>query len=541
MRLGVATAARAFAHRVPGLGRFVSPPHSGPRRLRELLEALGGVFIKLGQILALQPDVVSREYCDELFDLMDRIPPFGSAAVSRIVQAELGQSVDEIFDEFEQTPFASASIAQVHIARLGERKLAVKVQRPGAHREFGGDIALMRWAVRWIRRLRVERLDWLAHLLEEFTAWTGEELDFRVEARFMNELAAESKGREIARVPKVEWALTTRRVLTSEFLEGTTLLKYLRSLDEGDFTVPDELDALGFEPESFAENALENFFHDVFHRGVFHADLHPANLLILPDNTVGYVDFGISGVVSEHGRRHLVASILALTRGNAGQACEEVLAICEPGREADASGFRGAFEAAGEEWFRRDPSGGRPERRSSYSEILTEILRMSRTFKLLPHAEAIRYMRSVITLDGLIDRFAPDLDRDRLLERESARLLESSVLSTPLSFDRWLDWLSVATQLLREGPARLDRALDLAERRLAVRPDASPQRWDGTPGRGIRALHLAAIAAVMALLILLPGERPSLGWNLVTAELAIIGGALGLLARELLHRRFSPR
>ncbi len=529
----------AAARRLPGLRRRLPPPTPGPRRLRILLEELGGSFIKFGQVLALQPDLLSRRYCDALFDLMDRMPPFDYSDVERLFREELGSGPQELFDSFDPAPIASASIAQVHVARLGERKLAVKVQRPRARREFGGDIQLMGWMAAAIRRLRLGRLDWLAVALDEFVGWTAEELDFRAEARFMDRLAANSRDRRRERVPEVEWTRTTVRVLTAEFLEGTTLLQHLRGLETGGVEVRRRLATAGFEPERFAENVLENFLHDVFHHGVFHADLHPANLLILPDNAVGYVDFGISGVVSEYARYHLVATVMALTRADVGKAADHLLAIAELGDDADAEGFRRGLDELGDEWFRRRPGGRRREKRKSYTEILLDTLRLSRRLRILPHPEAMRYMRSVITLDGLIGRFAPGLDRDRVLERHCAELLESAPAAALVSFDQWVDWLWAGARLVRDGPSRLDRALDRLERR--VDPDADGGHRHRRRHSGTRALHLGVTAAAVAALVVVFGEPPRLGLNLFTAELAVVAGALALLTREVLSWRPARR
>ena len=529
----------AAARRLSTLRKLLPPPPSGPQRARMLLEALGGSFVKFGQVLALQPDILPRRYCDAFFDLLDRMPPFDFAQAERVFREDLGRPPEELFDSIDPIPLASASIGQVHVAWRDGRKLAVKIQRPGARREFGGDIQLMKWAVGAIRRLQLERLDWLAVSLDEFISWTGEELDFRAEARIMDQLASSSHERPNERVPEVEWSLTTGRVLTAEFLEGTTLLGYIRSLEEGREDVAERLAAVGFEPDRFAENVLDNFLHDVFHEGVFHADLHPANLLILPGNTVGYVDFGISGVVSEYARYHLVATVMSLTRADTDRAADHLLAIAELGGDSDTDGFRSELADLGDRWFRRQ-AGGRFEKRASYTEILLDTLRLSRRRRIVSHPEAVRYMRSVITLDGLIGRFAPDLDRDRTLGRQTEELIESSPISVYVSFDRWVDWLWAGAQLMRDGPARLDRALDRLEREVDPKPGQSPAPR-GRPHAASRALQLGFVAAVLALLVVLFGETPKIGLNLFTIELALGAGALGLLTREVLSWRPSGR
>src|SRR6185436_8217540 len=152
--------------------------------------------------------------------------------------------------------------------------------------------------------------------MTEFVGWTREELDYRNEARYSERLRALSVGNPIQHVPRVYGELTTRRVLVAEFLEGVTLLDYLRARERGDEVLLQRLKAAGFDGRRFAANIIDNFLGDAFRHGVYHADLHPANLMILPGNVVGYIDFGITGVLSPYSRRHLVLMTLGLAQGD---------------------------------------------------------------------------------------------------------------------------------------------------------------------------------------------------------------------------------
>jgi ubiquinone biosynthesis protein len=271
---------------------------SGPDRLRAALEELGGSFIKFGQMLALQPDILSLEYCNGLFDLLDRITPFDYPDVEQIFVAETGKTPVEIFDSFDSRPIATASIGQVHIAYLNGRKVAVKVQRPNVETDFAGDIRLMTAAITVIKRLHLRGLYWMLEPTGEFLRWTHEELDYRYEARYMDRLRRNASDNSHERVPEVFWPYTTRRTLVCEFFEGATMLSYLRAVDSGDEQLADSLHQIGFEPDRAARHIIDNFLGDVFQHGMFHADLHPANLMILPGNTIGYIDFGITGTIS---------------------------------------------------------------------------------------------------------------------------------------------------------------------------------------------------------------------------------------------------
>src|SRR5262249_44845047 len=152
--------------------------------------------------------------------------------------------------------------------------------------------------------------------VSEFIAWTREELDFRCEAGYMDRLRRNARDNPAERVPQVVSAYTTRRTLVMEFFDGVTVLNYLRAAAAGDDRVLRRLAAGGFDPAAFARNLIDNFLGDAFRHGAFHADLHPANLMVLPGNVVGYIDFGITGVLSIYSRRHLVAMTYAYTRGD---------------------------------------------------------------------------------------------------------------------------------------------------------------------------------------------------------------------------------
>src|SRR5688572_19544104 len=203
-----------LARRLPGAEL---PP---PQRLRRLFEKLGGTFVKFGQMLALQPDILSPEYCNALFELLDRVAPFSYNDVRRIVTSELGRPPEEVFDSFEPAPLATASVGQVHVAWLRGEKVAVKVQRPRVEVEFTSDIRLMVATMAAIRWLCLRSLEWMLEPMTEFVGWTREELDYRNEARYSERLRALSAGSTIQYVPRVYAEVTTRRVLVVEFLEG---------------------------------------------------------------------------------------------------------------------------------------------------------------------------------------------------------------------------------------------------------------------------------------------------------------------------------
>lgn len=525
--LAVVLLRHALAHalgprlaRWPALARRLPPGDlPEPQRLRMILEDLGGTFIKLGQMLALQPDVIPVRYCDALFDLLDRVAPFPYDDVERIFLAELGKTPAELFDRFDPAPFASASIGQVHRARLDGRELAVKVERPTVEVDFAGDVRLMRTAMTAIRRLRIRRLYWLLEPLSEFVAWTAEELDYRNEARYMNALRRCARDDPHQRVPEVYDALSTRRLLTVEYLDGVTLLDYLRGDDEVTLR---RLERAGFDPRRFARRLIDNFLTQAFSYGIFHADLHPANLMILPGDAVGYVDFGITGTLSPFSRRHLMMLTIATARGDLEKMESAIfpVSVKEPG--ADARAYRAGLAELAEDWYERRADG--LWLRTGFTRVMLDMLRLSRRTGIWPERDVIKYIRSSMAIDGLIRRAAPGLDLGRCLQEAYDRDFGWRRLRERVTARGLADWSATGARLLAESGLR---TLDLLDRASAgaLPLRAELRRPAAVPDAGSRPLALALLLLILAAIMTLTAGPIELGWNLFTAQ-ALVAAAV---------------
>src|SRR5262249_10918783 len=223
-RHGIAHALRPHVARWEWLAKRISPGDlSGPDRLRCTLEDIGGTFIKFGQMLAIQSDLLPLEYCRGLFSLFDNVPPFDYKYVEETFLEDLDRKPLDLFDSFEPQPIATGSIGQVHVAYLGQRKLAVKVRRPTALTDFGADIPALKIVVRAVKFLRLKKFYWIIQPTEEFLAWTQDELDYRKEAHYMDELERYARDNPFEKIPIVLWPYTTARILTTDFLEGVTI------------------------------------------------------------------------------------------------------------------------------------------------------------------------------------------------------------------------------------------------------------------------------------------------------------------------------
>jgi ubiquinone biosynthesis protein len=511
---------------------------SGPERLRVALEELGGSFIKFGQMLALQPDILSLEYCNGLFDLLDRIKPFEYCEVEQIFLTETGKTPLEIFDSFDPVPIATASIGQVHVAYLDRRKVAVKVQRPSVETDFAGDIRLMAAAITAIKRLHLRSLYWMLEPTGEFLRWTREELDYRYEARYMERLRRNASKNSHERVPEVFWPYTSRRTLVCEFFEGATMLSYLRALESGDAGMFEGLRAIGFEPDRTARHIIDNFLGDVFQHGMFHADLHPANLMILPGNTVGYIDFGITGTISRYSRRNLVALTLAYTRGDLEGMCEAFFRISVFDSETSQTRFREGLKIFAETWYE---TAGRERRlRKNFTLVMLDMLRLSRRTGVWPERDVVKYIRSAIAIDGLITRFAPSFDLGQHLQAVCDRHLRWSARRELFTYDSILDWAISGERIARDGPLR---AAELVKRLTAGELEAEAlvnQESNGSDeALRRRVVQLGVLVFAVALSITFISEQLRFGINLFTAELLVFAVVAGQLLRAVTRLAWS--
>jgi len=525
VRHGLAFAIVRYARFWPWLpARGALTRLTGPQRFRRLFEDLGGGFIKFGQMLALQPDIVSLEYCDELFNLLDRIAPFPMEQVERIVREELGHSTDELFDDFDPEPLATASIGQVHTAVLRGRKVAVKVQRPSADADFMGDIRLMAVATRMIHRFQVKTFYWMLEPMGEFIAWTREELDYRREARYADRLRRNAESNAFERVPEVFWDLTTRRVLVIEFLPGMTVLDYLRAITAGDDWTPHKLRASGFDPNRFARHIIDNFLGDAFQYGVFHGDLHPANLMVLPGDVVGYVDFGITGVLSRYSRRHLVAMTLAYTRADVAAMADAFFKLTWSGPDADPARFRSVLAELSQEWY--EGEGTRTVFKKNFTLVMLDMLTASRKTGIGPERDVIKYIRSAIAADGLITRFAPGFNVGWYLEEVCQRWVAWESRRTTLRYDTFTSLAASSAHLADDGMTRATSVLRrVMDGDMLARVDITTTRRQDDRLRR-RTLRVAGVVVAFTALFELTGAPVRLGINLFTAEAVLIVGAL---------------
>ena len=514
----------------------------GPERLRLLFEELGGSFLKFGQILSLQIDALPREYCDALLNLLDRVPPFSEPEVRQVFQEEYGNAPADLFREFHYVPLASASIGQVHRAVLKDGTVvAVKVQRPGVQEVFRRDAVLLHLFVRTIFFFKIRTLYFMRDPVREFNEWLQDELDYRREAAYAEVLGRNAEQTPNEKLPRIHWDLTSTRVLTMDFLEGYSVLDYLRMVEENDHQKLAELRELGFDPPQFISNVIHNFLSDAFRFGVFHADLHPANLLILKDNVVGYVDFGIVGTLTPEARRKQIQLSMAYARGRTDEIFDAFLSVSTFTKEVDLVGFRRELERRSRQWYREPAIGGVPHLCRSLTTAMFDLLALCRGHGLLVDREMIKYIRSLILADGLVSRMAPRLDLAPQIRRVCEEYYSRQARSRIFSRGAVLSFLADLSGWLHAGPGRMLHSMELMERR-----QARLRHWTAGPagrseGLRMKAVVLAAVWLSVAIVL-------SAAWRgVLPAEASFAGdlligfwGGCTLWILKLLRRLVPP-
>lgn len=273
-------------------------------QLRMMLTKLGPTFIKVGQALSTRPDLIRKDFLEELIKLQDQLPPFDSNLAYRIIEAQLGESISKIYSELSPTPVAAASLGQVYRGRLAStgEEVAVKVQRPNLRPTLMLDLYLMRWAAGWLSPWLPLNLGHdLTLIVDEFGTKLFEEIDYLNEARNAEKFAANFRNEPTVKVPKIYWRQTTNRVLTLEWINGFKL-NDTKSIREA-----------GLDPEAIVQIGVTAGLQQLLEHGFFHADPHPGNLFATPDGRIAYIDFGMMDQLDETTKETLVDSVVHLT------------------------------------------------------------------------------------------------------------------------------------------------------------------------------------------------------------------------------------
>lgn len=365
-----------------------------PVRFRLALEGLGPIFVKLGQVLSTRPDLLSAEYARELAKLQDKVPPFDADLSRQQIERALGKPIGELYAEFEPNPIASASIAQVHKARLftGEQ-VAVKVLRPNLEAVIEQDLALMKFAATWLERLFADgkRLK-PREVVAEFDKYLHDELDLMREAANASQLGRQFANSKMLIVPQVYFDYCSRDVLTIQWMDGIPISEIGR------------LQASGIDVKKLARYGVEIFFTQVFSNGFFHADMHPGNILVAPDGRYIALDFGIVGSLTDYDKRYLAINFLAFFNRDYHRVATAHIESGWVPPNTRAEDLEAAVRTVCEPIFNK------PLSEISFGLVLMRLFETSRRFNVEIQPQLVLLQKTLLNIEGLGRQLDPDLD-----------------------------------------------------------------------------------------------------------------------------------
>jgi len=452
-------------------------------RVRCALEELGPTFVKMGQILSTRPDIVPPALAAELEKLQDQATPFSFSKVESVIASELGAVPDQVFSTFDPEPIAAASLGQVHTARLrtGE-EVVVKVQRPGVERVVRTDIEILReLASVATRRSRLGRVYDLVEIVDELAATLFQELDYTAEAANADRLARALSTDPRVVIPRLYWEYITRRVLTMERIRGTRLTELgaakhaakpgpgADAVEAAEATAPPEAASAGPETASAPGNSREpqldtraisralanTILEQILVHGVFHADLHPGNVVALPDARIALLDFGMVGVVPDDLKEQFGGFLLAVAARSPARLVAVLLKLGLAPAGVDTGSLTRDVDALLRRYY------GVPVSQLSVAELTKDVLDVCARHHIRVRRDFALVLKALTAVEGTVRYIDPSFNLVEAAEPFAKRLVRERM--KPASVLKTLGKAGADyAEFLAHLPTRLDRVLDLA-------------------------------------------------------------------------------
>ena len=393
---GFESASMVLLRRVVSVGRNFKTPRG--ERLRLALEGLGPIFVKFGQVMSTRRDLLPPDIADQLARLQDRVPPFDSAVAVAIIEKAFGRPLANIFESFDHTPVASASIAQVHFATLpGGREVAVKVLRPNMLPAIEKDLALLHMMAGWVEGASVDgkRLK-PREVVAEFDKYLHDELDLLREAANAAQLRRNMQDLHLVMIPEMVWDFCMPNVMVMQRMKGVPIGQTQRLRDAG------------VDMKKLSRDGVTIFFTQVFRDGFFHADMHPGNIQVsLEPATFGrYIslDFGIVGTLTEIDKEYLAQNFSAFFRRDYKRVAELHIESGWVPSTTRVDELEAAIRACCEPYF------DRPLKEISLGMVLMRLFQTSRRFQVEIQPQLVLLQKTLLNIEGLGRQLDPDLD-----------------------------------------------------------------------------------------------------------------------------------
>lgn len=502
-------------------GRPPEEPETDPleaigARLVRVCEDLGPTFVKLGQMASTRPDILPAQVLKALGRLQDEVSPFPSEQARRIFKNDIEVSVDEAFTRFDDKPFASGSIAQVHRARTSDgEEVVVKIKRPGIEQTIQLDTYVLQWMAERAESLFPELRPYRPKMLvEEFAQTTRRELDFVNEASSTARFHEAFQNNKQIQTPHVRWDLTGPSVLTLEYVDGIRVRDAL-----GDERLSCDLPAV-------AKNLAECFLTQFFELGFFHADPHPGNLFVRPPEGLSLVDFGMVARMDDELMGRLVIAIVAAVNHETDIVIDVLADLGAVGRATDRRVLKRDLQELNEKYY------GLPVRRFDVGTLFQELIETVRRNDVTLPRDFVLMLKSLASVSGVIRQLDPEFNLLELLQPRLRRMLAQRAspkrLLRQAGMSSWhiLNILRDAPRMLRD----LMRGLGRGQFQVNIRHeniDYLASELDRSSNRLAFSVLMAATIVASSMVLSLPGEFHILGFEI--RYLGFVGFALSFM------------
>jgi len=494
-----------------------SSSEQAPRgeRIRLALEELGPVFVKLGQALSTRPDLLPQDIALELTKLQDQVPAFSGSEALDIIRNVYGDAFDDIFDSIDETPIASASVAQVHAATLksglaikgqnGEKRdnVIIKVIRPGIDKIIDSDLKVMRTFAsllqkHWSRGKQFRPLD----VIDEYENTIRDELDLRIEAANGGRMGANFEDSDLIYVPRIYWDYTHENVLVMERIYGTSM-RDIQSLKDK-----------GYDLAQLANDGVTTFFKQAFEDNFFHADMHAGNIFVCEKGKWIAIDFGIMGTLSEQDKQYLGEMLLGFFNRDYHSIAQAHLRAGWIPANARVEEFETAIRVVCEPIF------AKPISEISFGNVIMQLFQTVRRFEMPVQPQLVLLYKTLLNIEGLGRQLYPDLNlwdtAKPFLEEWMKKQLSPAAIFDDIKRD-WPQWRALLPQL----PELLKQQLE----QNGSKPKANSTKKS-------TALSLGLMSSALGLCLAILGQGPLIG-NEALINSAPWIGAFGLILISL--------
>jgi predicted unusual protein kinase regulating ubiquinone biosynthesis (AarF/ABC1/UbiB family) len=485
------------------------------RRLREIIEWKGGTAIKLGQQAAMRIDLLPYAYTLELSKMLDSVPAFPTEEAVERIEKSLGKRLDEVFDRFDPKPIGSASVACVYQAYLktGER-VAIKVRRPKIGEQFVADCTGLAVMLRILELLTIIRPGLSSNFLYEFRAMMLEELDFVKEARYTELFRRRAlKNLKDVSAPKVYFECSSEEVLVTEFMAGIWLRELLAAIEQKDTEALELLREYNIDPHVIAQRLIRTNQYGVFENLLFHADPHPSNVVVQPNNRVVFIDFGSCGAYTTRERNNWRQLNYYHRREDIGRMVQAALAVLEPLPPIDIDEFSKrlevvfwqdlyAFKSKHAEWWER-----------TSAKVWIGFLALAREYGMSLNLNTLRMIRSTLLYETVAARLYPNISAYREHQVYSRKAGKRAKKRVQNRIAKWIfqgpsnrDYLQI-----EEFMGMGNRALYLAQRYM----DTPPFRFSMLVNKATYAVSILVQTVIWAVFGMMLGTCILVGYRLI--------------------------